>query len=76
MKGKCIKITDEEIIFYEDAQNFGLRPPKGVLLVGILGCGKSLTAKCIATSWNMPLLRFDIGKVFGHWLGESEKKHA
>lgn len=58
--------------FLEDAQNFGLTPPKGVLLVGIPGCGKSLTAKCVASSWNMPLLRFDIGKVFGQWLGESE----
>lgn len=58
--------------FSEDAHNFGLESPKGVLLVGIPGCGKSLTAKCIASSWNMPLLRFDIGKIFSKWLGESE----
>lgn len=58
--------------FSEDAQNFGISAPKGVLLVGIPGCGKSLTAKCIAKSWNMPLLKLDIGKVYGKYIGESE----
>ena len=46
--------------FSDDAHQFGLNPPKGVLLVGIPGCGKSLTAKCIASAWNMPLLRLDV----------------
>lgn len=59
--------------FWEDAQNFGLTSPKGVLLVGIPGCGKSLTAKCIASSWNMPLLKLDIGKIYGKFVGESEE---
>lgn len=59
--------------FSDEAKSFGLNPPKGVLLVGIPGCGKSLTAKCIASSWNIPLLRFDIGKVFSKWIGESEE---
>ncbi|MBO7333165.1 MAG: AAA family ATPase [Alphaproteobacteria bacterium] len=59
--------------FWEEAQDFGLTPPKGVLLVGIPGCGKSLTAKCIASSWNMPLLKCDIGKIFGKYIGESEE---
>ena len=58
--------------FSDEARLFGLNPPKGVLLVGIPGCGKSLTAKCVASSWNMPLLKFDVGKIFGRWLGESE----
>lgn len=51
--------------FSEDAKAFGLNPPKGVLLVGIPGCGKSLTAKCIASAWSMPLLKLDMGKIFG-----------
>lgn len=58
--------------FSDDAKNFGLNPPKGVLLVGIPGCGKSLTAKCIASSWNMPLLKLDMGKIFGKYVGDSE----
>lgn len=58
--------------FSEDAKEFGLNPPKGVLLVGIPGCGKSLTAKCIASAWNMPLLKLDMGKIFGKYVGDSE----
>lgn len=67
---KWLKIRGD--IFSDDAKDFGLQPPKGVLLVGIPGCGKSLTAKCIASSWNMPLLKLDIGKIFGKYIGESE----
>ncbi|MBR1776299.1 AAA family ATPase [bacterium] len=58
--------------FSDDAKAFGLNPPKGVLLVGIPGCGKSLTAKCIASAWNMPLLKLDMGKIFGKYVGDSE----
>ena len=58
--------------FSDDAQKFGLTAPKGVLLVGVPGCGKSLTAKCIAKAWNMPLLKLDIGKIYGKYIGESE----
>ncbi len=54
------------------AQLWNLPEPKGVLLTGIPGCGKSLTAKCISSLWNMPLLRFDIGKVFEGTVGSSE----
>lgn len=58
--------------FSQEAKNFGLNPPKGVLLVGIPGCGKSLTAKCVASAWNMPLLKLDMGKIFGKYVGDSE----
>lgn len=58
--------------FSQTAAEFGLETPKGVLLLGLPGCGKSLTAKCIAKSWNYPLLRFDLGKVFGGVVGQSE----
>lgn len=58
--------------FSEDAKVYGLNPPKGVLLVGVPGCGKSLTAKCISGLWKIPLLKLDIGKVFGRYVGDSE----
>jgi len=58
--------------FETDARKFGMTPPKGVLLLGIQGCGKSLVAKAIASEWNLPLLKFDLGKVFGGIIGESE----
>lgn len=55
------------------AQLWHLSEPKGVLLLGVPGCGKSLTAKCISSYWNMPLLRLDIGKVFQGIVGSSEE---
>ena len=55
-----------------NAREFGLQEPKGLLLLGVPGCGKSLTAKSIASFWNMPLLRLDIGKVFQGLVGSSE----
>lgn len=58
--------------FSEKAREFGLPGPKGILLLGVPGCGKSLTAKAIGESWHLPLLRFDIGRVFGKFVGESE----
>lgn len=58
--------------FDSDAIDFGMTPPKGVLLLGVQGCGKSLLAKSIASDWNLPLLRFDLGRVFGGIVGESE----
>jgi AAA+ superfamily predicted ATPase len=58
--------------FGAGARDFGLDAPKGVLLLGVQGCGKSLVAKAIAASWQFPLLRFDMGKVFGGIVGQSE----
>ena len=59
--------------FTEKAKDYGLPFPKGLMLIGIAGCGKSLTAKVIASLWNLPLLRLDVGKLFGGIVGESEK---
>lgn len=58
--------------FGAGARDFGLDAPKGVLLLGVQGCGKSQTAKAIASTWRFPLLRFDLGKVFGGIVGQSE----
>lgn len=58
--------------FGQGARDYGLDAPKGVLLLGVQGCGKSLVAKAVAASWNFPLLRFDLGKVFGGIVGQSE----
>lgn len=54
------------------ARAYGLPAPRGVLLVGVPGCGKSLTAKSVATSWSVPLLRVDLGALKSKFVGESE----
>jgi ATP-dependent 26S proteasome regulatory subunit len=59
--------------FTDKAREFGLPEPKGVLLLGVQGCGKSLTAKAIGAQWKLPLLRLDIGKVFAGLVGASEE---
>lgn len=60
--------------FSDEAKQFGLPSPRGVLLVGVPGAGKSLTAKAVSASWGLPLLRFDVGKVFGSLVGQSEEQ--
>lgn len=50
--------------FSEEARAYGLPPPKGLLLIGVQGCGKSLTAKVVGRHWGLPLLRLDMGRVF------------
>ncbi len=59
--------------FSERARAFGLPEPKGLLLLGVQGCGKSLTAKAIASQWKLPLLRLDVGSLFGSFIGSSEE---
>lgn len=61
------------LAFSEKARQFGLPAPKGVLLVGVQGCGKSLCAKAVSRMWNMPLLRFDMGRMFASLVGSSEE---
>ena len=56
------------------ALNYGLPTPRGLLLIGIQGTGKSLTAKAIANDWQLPLLKLDVGKLFGGIVGESESR--
>lgn len=59
--------------FTPQAKALNLKPPKGVLIVGIQGCGKSLAAKAIAAEWRMPLLKLDAGRLYDKYIGESEK---
>jgi AAA+ superfamily predicted ATPase len=59
--------------FGEPARKFGLPAPKGLLLLGVQGCGKSLTAKAIASAWSLPLLRLDLGRIFSSLIGSSEE---
>lgn len=60
--------------FSERARSYGLPHPRGLLLVGIQGTGKSLTAKAIAHHWHLPLLRLDVGRLFAGLVGESESR--
>jgi len=60
--------------FSERARQYGLPYPRGLLLIGIQGTGKSLTAKAIAHHWHLPLLRLDVGRLFGGLVGESEAR--
>jgi len=56
------------------ASQFGLTFPKGVLLLGVPGCGKSLCAKSVAKEWALPLLKFDTGSLYDKFIGETEKR--
>src|SRR5690606_18346996 len=57
----------------ERARSFGLEPPRGVLLLGVQGCGKSLCAKAVSHEWELPLIRFDPSRIYAKYVGESEK---
>ena len=59
--------------FSEEAKTLNLSPPKGILLVGVQGCGKSLAARVIAQRWDLPLLKLDAGRLYDKYIGESEK---
>ena len=59
--------------FSQRGRAFGIDPPKGVLMTGIPGCGKSWSAKCVAASWHLPLIRLDMGKVYSALVGSSEE---
>ncbi|MDF2439502.1 MAG: hypothetical protein JWN98_486, partial [Abditibacteriota bacterium] len=65
-------LAKRSVAFGDAAREFGLPSPRGVLLLGVPGCGKSMTAKAIGATWQLPLLRFDVGSVFGKYVGESE----
>ena len=80
-KGDCIGglrnlrdwIKRRKVCFEKEAKDFGLPTPKGMLLVGVPGCGKSLTAKQIPRDFDIPLIQLNMGAIFGSLVGESEK---
>jgi len=61
------------VAFSAEAHAFGLPAPKGILMLGVQGCGKSLCAKAVSCLWQLPLLRFDMGRMFGSLVGSSEE---
>lgn len=66
-------LRKRESAFTVEARDFGLPSPKGILMLGVQGCGKSLCAKAVSTQWQLPLLRFDMGRMFGSLVGSSEE---
>jgi hypothetical protein len=58
----------------DGALKFGLEPPKGVIILGVQGCGKSLCARAIAGEWKLPLVKFDTAAVYDKFIGETEKR--
>jgi AAA+ superfamily predicted ATPase len=66
-------LSKRSAAFTERAKAFGLPAPRGVLLLGVQGCGKSLCAKAVSSLWRLPLLRFDVGRMFGSLVGSSEE---
>ncbi len=58
----------------DHARQFGLDPPKGVIILGVQGCGKSLCARAVAGEWQLPLVKFDTSAVYDKFIGETEKR--
>ena len=67
-------LRQREGAFSDEARDYGVRPPRGVLLLGVQGAGKSLCAKAVAAAWKRPLLRMDPGALFDRYVGESERR--
>jgi hypothetical protein len=66
-------LSKRAVAFTHEARSFGLPFPKGILMLGVQGCGKSLCAKAVSNLWQLPLLRFDMGRMFGSLVGSSEE---
>lgn len=67
-------LDNQRYLLTADLKARKMRPPRGVLLVGVPGCGKSLSAKYIAAKWNLPLYRLDLAAIHGQYLGQSENR--
>jgi SpoVK/Ycf46/Vps4 family AAA+-type ATPase len=66
-------LAKRALAFSERARRFGLPEPRGLLLLGVQGAGKSLVAKAVASQWQLPLLRLDLGRLFSELVGSSEQ---
>ena len=72
-------LAEKKRIFFASEEELaarGLQTPKGILLAGIPGCGKSFSARMVAREWELPLFKFDIGSIYDKWVGESEHRMA
>src|SRR5579863_3643936 len=58
----------------DSAREFGLEPPRGMIILGVQGCGKSLCARAVAGEWKLPLVKFDTSAVYDKYIGETEKR--
>ena len=67
-------LNNQKQLLTADLKQKKIRPPRGVLLVGVPGCGKSLSCKFIAANWNLPLFRLDLAAIQGQYLGQSENR--
>jgi ATP-dependent 26S proteasome regulatory subunit len=67
-------INKRKSSFSDEAKEYGIKPPRGLLTIGMPGCGKSLACKAISNAWEMPLLRLDFGKLFDSLVGQSEAR--
>jgi SpoVK/Ycf46/Vps4 family AAA+-type ATPase len=65
-------LKSRAVAFTPEAREYGLQSPRGVLVVGVPGCGKSYSAKCLASEWRIPLIRMDLGALKSKYVGESE----
>ncbi len=66
-------LTKRDGAWRPESHGWGIDPPKGVLITGVPGCGKSLTAKTMSSMWGLPLLRLDVGRIFSGLVGSSEQ---
>jgi len=66
-------LSRAKVGFSDEAKALNLTPPRGIMLIEVPGCGKSLSAKVIAREWQLPLLKLDAGRLFDKFIGESEK---
>jgi ATP-dependent 26S proteasome regulatory subunit len=74
LKNLCAWFEKRRNAFTPEGRSFGLEPPKGVLITGVQGCGKSLVARAIAGEWGVELARLDAGSLYDKYVGESEKR--
>ena len=66
-------IARDKACFTDEARSFGIDPPRGLMLVGISGCGKTQISLCAASELGIPLIQFDVGCMMSKWVGESER---
>jgi len=74
LSGLQLWLDNQKQLLTADLKSRKMRPPRGVLLVGVPGCGKSLSAKFIAANWSLPLYRLDLASIHGQYLGQSENR--